>query len=147
MKWLDSITDAMIMNLGKLQEIVRDREAWRAAVHGVAKSWTPLSDFTFTFYNKGWIPLAGRASIKGMGSKQRQMLLCRAELPRTAEEAHVKGNPTSSISETDGKEHQLPVLILQARKKPRLISPLLQIPKQPPNFQTHPVEVTGPCQT
>ena len=48
MKWLDSITDAMIMNLGKLQEIVRDREAWRAAVHGVAKSWTGLSDF-FTF--------------------------------------------------------------------------------------------------
>ena len=42
MRWLDSITEAMIMNLGKLQEIVRDREAWRAAVHGVTKSWTQL---------------------------------------------------------------------------------------------------------
>ena len=38
MRWLDSSTDSMQMNLGKLQEIVRDREAWRAAVHGVIKS-------------------------------------------------------------------------------------------------------------
>ena len=44
MKWLDGITDAMNMNLGKLQEMVRDREAWYAPVHEVTKSWTQLGD-------------------------------------------------------------------------------------------------------
>ena len=51
-RWFESITDSVDMNLSKLQEIVKDREAWHATVHGIPKSWIQLSDWTTTTINK-----------------------------------------------------------------------------------------------
>ena len=90
MRWLDSITHSMDMSLSRLQEIVRDRGTWRAAVHGVTKSWTWLSEWTATMDCR-WAK-----SETGKSSLQHQMLLIPKASAWTA--GHLRSRPRSQRS-------------------------------------------------
>ena len=67
MRWLGGITDSMDMSLSKLQELVMDREAWHAAVHGIGKIWTQLSDWTVSSQKTNLFGVKDKPCKKGNG--------------------------------------------------------------------------------
>ena len=121
MKWLDDITDLMYMRLSKLQQVVKDREAWRAAVHGIAKAQTQLSNWTTTWYPVSPVPIKFTYSQVSHSSVEHCSSTAWCPGLKTRHQSRIRqesGVWDSHSGVGSGHKMQFPGLVMSARSCP-----------------------------